>query len=136
MSGSLDRDTVNVVALDTYVKGVVPQEVPALWPTATVRSQAVAARTYAAHERAAAPAGRHYQLCDTAQCQVYGGLSAEQPHVQRCGERHREEGADPRGRGGLHPVLVQQRWVDDGRGPSVPGLEEGSVRPRVPQLGR
>ena len=76
--GAVDRDTVNVVPLDDYVRGVVPQEVPAQWPTQTVRSQAVAARTYAAHE-AAAPADRHYQLCDTAHCQVYGGFSAEQP---------------------------------------------------------
>jgi SpoIID/LytB domain protein len=73
------RDTVNVVGLDAYLRGVVPQEVPALWPSAAVRAQAVAARTYAAHERAHAPAGRAYDLCDTDQCQVYGGSDAEHP---------------------------------------------------------
>ena len=72
-----DRDTVNVVPLDVYLQGVVPREVPALWPEHAVRAQAVAARTYAAFERAAAPSGRHYQICDTAHCQVYGGFSAE-----------------------------------------------------------
>lgn len=74
-----DRDTVNVVSLENYLRGVVPREVPALWPGAAVRAQSVAARTYAAFERAAAPGGRHYQICDTAHCQVYGGHSAEHP---------------------------------------------------------
>ena len=71
------RDTVNVVGLDAYVRGVVPQEVPALWPAAAVQAQAVAARTYAAYERDHAPAGRAYDLCDTDACQVYGGVDAE-----------------------------------------------------------
>ena len=77
--GTRERDTVNVVGLDAYLKGVVPREVPALWPEHAVRAQVVAARSYAAFERAAAPSGRHYQICDTAHCQVYGGSSAEHP---------------------------------------------------------
>jgi SpoIID/LytB domain protein len=72
------RDTVNVVSVDGYLKGVLPREVVAsVWPAETLRAQAVAARTYAAYERAHVPAGRHYDLCDTASCQVYGGASAE-----------------------------------------------------------
>lgn len=73
------RDTVNVVGLDAYLRGVVPQEVPATWPQAAVQAQAVAARTYASFERADAPAGRAYDLCDTDACQVYGGYDAEHP---------------------------------------------------------
>jgi SpoIID/LytB domain protein len=65
---------VNVVSLEHYLKGVVPQEVPASWPRHAVRAQAVAARTYAAHERAASGT-----ICDTTMCQVYGGFSAEHP---------------------------------------------------------
>ncbi|HEX2771976.1 MAG TPA: SpoIID/LytB domain-containing protein [Micromonosporaceae bacterium] len=75
-SGSAARDTVNILPLDSYLRGVVPLEMPALWTPAAVRSQSVAARTYAAYERAHPRAG-HYQLCDTASCQVYGGYSAE-----------------------------------------------------------
>lgn len=71
-----ERDTVNHVSLEDYLRGVVPQEVPALWDPDAVRAQAVAARTYAAFERADRQA-RHYQLCDTTQCQVYGGVDAE-----------------------------------------------------------
>ena len=69
-------DTVNVVGLEDYLKGVVPREVPALWHPQAVQAQAVAARTYAAFERRR-PLAQHYQICDTSQCQVYGGYSDE-----------------------------------------------------------
>ena len=72
------RDTVNVLPLDSYLRGVVPKEVPALWHPHAVRAQTIAARTYAAYERAHPIAG-HYQICDTGHCQVYGGFSAEHP---------------------------------------------------------
>lgn len=72
------RDTVNSLSLENYIKGVVPKEVPATWHPDAVRAQAVAARTYAAYERRHPKAG-HYQLCDTAACQVYGGVDAEHP---------------------------------------------------------
>ncbi len=76
--GAVARDTVNTVGFESYLKGVVPLEIPALWRPAAVRSQAVAARTYAAYERAH-PRAAHYQVCDTTSCQVYGGYSAEHP---------------------------------------------------------
>lgn len=76
--GQAARDTVNVVSLESYLRGVVPLEIPALWSPDAVRAQAVAARTYAAAERAH-PRASHYQLCDTTQCQVYGGVDAEHP---------------------------------------------------------
>jgi SpoIID/LytB domain protein len=69
------RDTVNVLRLESYLKGVVPLEMPALWSRHAVRAQAVAARTYAAYERA----HRSGPICDTWSCQVYGGFSAEHP---------------------------------------------------------
>lgn len=73
--GGMDRDTVNVLSLENYLKGVVPREMPALWSPAAVQAQAVAARTYAAFERA--DQRGYYQICDTTACQVYGGYSAE-----------------------------------------------------------
>lgn len=71
-------DTVNVLNLDQYLKGVVPLEMPALWEPAAVQAQAIAARTYASYERAH-PRADHYQICDTTSCQVYGGYDAEHP---------------------------------------------------------
>lgn len=79
-AGSHDRDTVNALSIDSYLKGVVPHEVPALWEHEALRAQAVAARTYAAYERSHPRAG-HYQICDTSACQVYGGYSAEHPRT-------------------------------------------------------
>lgn len=71
------RDTVNVVPLEAYLRGVVPLEVPALWHPHAVRAQAVAARTYAAFERR--DRGGHFDVHDTTQSQVYGGVSAAHP---------------------------------------------------------
>jgi stage II sporulation protein D len=76
--GSPARDTVNILSLEKYLRGVVPREIPASWSAEAVRAQAVAARTYAAYERAHPRAG-HYQICDTTSCQVYGGVAAEHP---------------------------------------------------------
>jgi SpoIID/LytB domain protein len=72
------RDTVNVLGLDDYVKGVIPSEMPASWNKYAVRSQAVAARTYAMFDREAHPT-RYYDTCDTTSCQVYRGVSVEDP---------------------------------------------------------
>ncbi len=69
-------DTVNVLSMDEYVKGVVPREMPASWEPAAVQAQAVAARTYGSWEREA-HLSRYYQTCDTTSCQVYGGVGAE-----------------------------------------------------------
>jgi stage II sporulation protein D len=70
------RVTVNRLPLDSYVRAVVPNEMPALWHQAALRAQAIAARTYAAYEvdHSTNPV---YQLCDTSACQVYGGKSSE-----------------------------------------------------------
>ena len=70
------RDTVNVLGLDAYVKGVIPREMPTSWHKYAVRAQAVAARTYAAFEREAVPT-RYFHVWDTTRSQVYGGVSAE-----------------------------------------------------------
>ena len=81
--GSVARDTVNLVSLGAYLRGVVPREVPALWPTHAVRAQAVAARSYAAYERQYDSHG-YFDVYDTTQDQVYGGRSAEHPAATRA----------------------------------------------------
>jgi SpoIID/LytB domain protein len=73
-----NQDTVNKVDLEGYVQGVVPREMPASWEKRALQAQAVAARTYAAFDRAAHET-RHYQTCDTTSCQVYGGVGSEDP---------------------------------------------------------
>jgi SpoIID/LytB domain protein len=78
--GSADRDTVNVVTLDAYVRGVLPAEMPPSWSLEALKAQAVAARTYAAWSKAQSPRAR-YHVCDTSACQVYRGTSAEHPRA-------------------------------------------------------
>ncbi|UDY24430.1 SpoIID/LytB domain-containing protein [Nocardioides sp. Kera G14] len=72
-----DHDTVNVVGLEDYLKGVVASEMPSSWKPAALQSQAIAARTYAAYSRAHAAKSRQYQICDSTACQVYKGVAGE-----------------------------------------------------------
>ena len=76
---------VNEVALEAYLRGVVPVEMgPGQFPELeALKAQAVAARTYAV-----AHLGDHddegYDLCDTPACQVYGGEGVEHPLSDRA----------------------------------------------------
>ncbi|WP_433016945.1 SpoIID/LytB domain-containing protein [Kribbella sp. CA-294648] len=69
-------DTVNVLSLELYLRGVVPREAVTSWRPAALQVQSVAARTYSVYHRNRA-AKRAYDLCDTTSCQVYGGYNAE-----------------------------------------------------------
>ncbi len=77
------RDTVSILGLETYLRGVVPVEIPALWHPQAVRAQAVAARSYAAFERANNRRG-HFDVFDTTQSQVYRGYGVEHPAANRA----------------------------------------------------
>lgn len=70
-------DTVNVLPLEYYLRGVVPRESVSTWRPAALQAQAVAARTYSVFHRARA-ARKAYDLCDTTSCQVYGGYDSEE----------------------------------------------------------
>lgn len=70
--------TVNRVATESYVRGVVPRESPASWADSAggaginaLRAQAVAARSYALSESRYSFA----KTCDSQDCQVYGGAA-------------------------------------------------------------
>jgi SpoIID/LytB domain protein len=63
---------VNTLALDDYLKGVVPHESINSWPAAALQAQAVAARTYADVRIGAGL----YDICDDTQCQVYTGVAS------------------------------------------------------------
>ncbi len=67
---------INIVGLEDYVRGVLPEEMPASYPMESLKAQAVAVRTYALANK-----GKHksegYDICDTNMCQLYGGVSVE-----------------------------------------------------------
>jgi hypothetical protein len=57
------------MAMDEYLKGVVPHEVPPSWPRESLRAQAVAARSYASTRFAHGDQGA--DVCTTTHCQVW-----------------------------------------------------------------
>lgn len=63
------------IRLEQYLRGVVPKESPPSWATAELRAQTVAARTIAASAISTHTAGE-YDVCDTTQCQVFGGTTS------------------------------------------------------------
>jgi len=73
-------NVVNRVDIEEYLYGVVPAEMgPKRYDELeSLKAQAVAARTYAMAHRGQFEA-EGYDLCATPKCQVYGGLSAEDP---------------------------------------------------------
>lgn len=73
-SGSSARNTVNVLPIEAYTRGVVAREMPSSWHMEALKAQSVAARTYGVRARTSS---RYYDICDTTSCQVYGGVDAE-----------------------------------------------------------
>jgi SpoIID/LytB domain protein len=63
----------NVVPLESYLRSVVPNEVPASWPVEALKAQAVAARTYAMRERLDR-SGQSFHVYDSTKSQYYPGL--------------------------------------------------------------
>jgi stage II sporulation protein D len=78
--GSGALTVVNIVQVEDYLRGVVPNELsPAAFPQLeALKAQAVAARSYALRNRGQFQA-KGYDLCDSAACQVYRGASSEHP---------------------------------------------------------
>ncbi|MBS4195729.1 SpoIID/LytB domain-containing protein [Lederbergia citri] len=60
---------INILDLENYVKGVVPNEMPSSWHIEALKAQAIAARSYAANSML---------LQNTTASQVYKGYSSEQ----------------------------------------------------------
>lgn len=72
---------VNYVNIDDYLYSVVGSEMPTSWPQEALRSQAIAARSYALyHQRKAS--GRAFDLNSTQYSQVYKGIQGEASSTQ------------------------------------------------------
>ncbi len=123
-AGSATRDTVNVLRMDAYVRGVIPREMPSSWQPEAVKAQAVAARTYAAWSLAQHPT-RYYQICDTTSCQVYGGRDAEDARSNAAVTATRTQVLTYRGA----PAFTQFSsssggWTSAGGAPYLPAQED------------
>jgi stage II sporulation protein D len=88
LNGSLT--VVNVLGLEDYVRGVVPNELSpgGYGALEALKAQAVAARTYAVSNRGQFTAAG-FDLLPTIRSQVYGGLSTEHPLSTRAVEETR-----------------------------------------------
>lgn len=72
---------INHVGLESYLPSVVGSEMPASWPQAALRAQAVAARTYALRQLKPADL---FDLSATVSSQVYKGVDAETPSTREA----------------------------------------------------
>ena len=68
-------NVVNELPLETYLRGVVPAEMPASWPVEALEAQSIAARSYAA--RRLRPGESYYDVSDDTSSQVYLGKEGE-----------------------------------------------------------
>jgi stage II sporulation protein D len=67
-------NVVNALAVDQYVKGVIPNESPPSWPEEELKAQAVASRSFAL---TGGVGGNGFDLYDDTRSQVYEGLESE-----------------------------------------------------------
>ena len=72
---------VNRVALDHYLRGVVPWEMPFYWHSEALKAQAVVARSYAL---ATLKPTKHFDTYADTRSQVYGGIQAERVSTNRA----------------------------------------------------
>ena len=69
-------DVVEHVSIDLYLPGVLAKELYPTWGLETYKAQAIAARSYALHERQRRmAAGSYYDLESTTKDQAYGGAT-------------------------------------------------------------
>lgn len=73
---SSDMTIINVLPLEHYLYGVVPREMSAAAPLEALKAQAVTARTYTLRSMGR-HSNRHFDLCASDHCQVYGGYEWE-----------------------------------------------------------
>ena len=74
-STSSRANVVNELPLETYLRGVVPAEMPSTWPRHAIEAQTIAARSFAA--RRLRPGVSWYDVADDTSSQVYLGLEGE-----------------------------------------------------------
>jgi stage II sporulation protein D len=117
---------VNILNLENYLKGVVPEEMSPDQFNAfeSLKAQAVAARTYAI-KNMGQNRNLGFDLCDTPKCQVYGGLSAEHLESSRAVEDTKGEVAVYKGK------LINALYTSTcgGRTEDVENVFEGRSEP-------
>ena len=77
-------EVLGALPLETYLRGVLPAEMPATWPMEALKAQAVAARS----EVLAGMSGKFdlegFDFTTTEECRAYAGLDGHQPTTNRA----------------------------------------------------
>lgn len=80
-------DVIATLPMEQYIEGVVSKELIASWPLGAYEAQAIAARSYAMHERTRARAeGKSFDVESTTADQVFGGSTTLE--VAKAGTRN------------------------------------------------
>jgi stage II sporulation protein D len=81
-------NVVNALALEQYVKGVMPNEVPPSWPLEELKAQSLAVRSIAL---TGGVGGNGFDLYSDTRSQVYEGLESEYPQTNAVVDATRGE---------------------------------------------
>ena len=74
--GGGNLTVVNIVDMEDYLKGVVPNEMSDSWPLEALKAQAVCARSYA-YNSLNHHSSYHFDICNGTDCQVYYGYGGK-----------------------------------------------------------
>ncbi|MBU1935991.1 SpoIID/LytB domain-containing protein [bacterium] len=84
----LDHDgklcAISEVPIDVYLRGVVPSEMPAGFPREALKAQAVAARSEVLAKLHTKHLNDPFDVCGTEHCQVYAGVTQEDPRTNEA----------------------------------------------------
>ena len=77
-------NVINLLDLQSYLRGVVPNEMPVRFGDEALKAQAVLARTYVLKPRE--NNYHNFDVCDSVACQVYYGANTEKPASDKAVE--------------------------------------------------
>jgi len=122
---------INRITVEEYLRGVLPKETFASWPSDALRSQAVVSRSYALARYAENPTAVYHLHADISS-QVYGGYFSEDPRTDAAIEETGGEVLAADGRiittffhstCGGHTAAIDDVWLDAERRPFFSGVE-------------
>ncbi|MBF0444107.1 MAG: SpoIID/LytB domain-containing protein [Magnetococcales bacterium] len=96
---------INHVKIEDYLLGVVPAESPPSWKADALKSQTLAARTYAYND-VRKHAKDDFDVYDSIRSQVYGGIGKEHKNTTRAIRATRGEIITAVRKGKLQPILA------------------------------
>jgi len=123
-------EAVNVVGLEGYLYGVVPSEMPYIWPADALEAQAVAARAYALATRKQTG---DFDVYGDVRSQAYGGIGAEHFETTAAVDRTRGQVVLYRGKvattffyssSGGRTAAIQDAWPKAARVPYLVSVSD------------